>query len=151
MEKICLENIISGLMFIGFDKVDSLLLGYVTEGVLNSDLYHFVLEDDAIPTLYNHIDYLDGVYKFQGNEDIDSIVKLKNFDMTMKSFLALHSNKKLIECLKTLNYKDIVMKKISSIGIENIDDMNNLFSLKEKEIIMNIFGITLNNSKGIRR
>ena len=147
MEKISLENILSGLLFLGFDKVDSLLLGYTTEELLKSKLYHFVMENDISSTLYNHLDYVDGVYQYQEGENLDSIIKLKNLNVPMKSFLALNSNKKVIECLKTLDFKNIIIKKISSIGINNIDEMNYLFSDKEKDIIMNIFGIRLDNQK----
>lgn len=151
MEKISLENIVSGLMFMGFDKVDSLLLGYTTEELLKSNLYHFALKYDESSSLYKHLDYVDGTYQFRDDENLDSIIKLKNLNMPMKTFLALHSNKKILECLKILDFKDIVIKKISSIGINNINEMNYLFSLKEKEIIMNIFGITLNNNKVLRK
>lgn len=151
MEKISLENIISGLMFMGFDKVDSLLLGYTTEELLKSNLYHFALEYDESSALYKHLDYVDGTYQFRDDENLDSIIKLKNINMPMKTFLALHSNKKILECLNLLDFKDIVIKKISNIGINNINEMNHLFSLKEKEIIMNIFGITLNNNKVLRK
>ena len=151
MEKICLENILSGLMFIGFDKVDSLLLSYTTDSILKSDMYHFVLEDDTIPTLYNHIEFSDGVYKFFDDENLESDIKLKNLKVPMKTFLALHSSKKIIECLKNIDYKNIILKKISSIGLDNLNDMNYLFSSKEKEVIMNIFGITLNSNKGLHK
>lgn len=146
MEKISLENVLSGLLFLGFDKVDSLLLGYTTEELLKSNLYHFVMEDDSSAKLYNHLDYVDGVYQFKEDEDLDSIIKLKNLSMPMKTFLALNSNKKLIECLKLLDFKDVIIKKISSIGINNIDEVNHLFSDKEKDI-MNTYGIKVNKQK----
>jgi len=151
MEKISLENIISGLMFIGFDKVDSLLLGYATEELLKSDMYRFVLEEDTTTSLYKHIDYVDGVYQFKEDETLDSMIIFKKLKMPMKTFLVLHSNKKLIDTLKTINFQEIVLKKISSIGVNNLSDMNYLFSSKEKEIIMNIFGITFNNSNKVLR
>ena len=147
MEKISLENIISGLMFMGFDKVDSLLLGYTTEELLKSNLYHFALKYDESSALYKHLNYVDGTYQFRDDENLDSIIKLKNLNMPMKTFLALHSNKKLIEVLKSIDFKNVVLKKISTIGLSNLNEMNYLFSSKEKEIIMNIFGITLNNNK----
>ena len=153
MEKICIENIISGLMFIGFDKVDSLLLNYTTEAIFNSGIYAFKFDDDAIVSLYNYIDIEDNIFKFKEGESLNSIVtsnKVK--DLPMKTLLALHSNKKIIEVLKTIDFKKIILRKISSIGINNLSEMNYLFSSKEKEIIMNIFGITLNsNEKGLRK
>ena len=151
MEKICLENVLSGLLFLGFDKVDSLLLGYTIEELLQSDMYYFAMEDDESSTLYKHLDYVNGVYQFKECMSLNSIIKLKNLNISMNTFLALHSNKKLIECLKSLDFRNIVIKKISCIGINNINEMNYLFSSKEKEIIMNIFGITLNNSKVLRK
>ena len=152
MEKICLENLISGLMFVGFDKVDSLLLEYSFEELMKQDLHKIQLGDVAIPSLYNYVEFVDGSFKLKNNYDLDDDIKLKNDVMiSVRKILALHSNKRLIECLKRINYKDIVLKKISRIGVNNLSSMNNLFSSKEKEIIMNIFGITLDNSKVLRK
>ena len=148
MEKICLDNIISALLFLGFDKVDSLLISYTTKNILESDMYHFELDNDSLPSLYNYVELSSGTFKL--NEQ--SIEKINHgFKENIKKILALHSNKRLIEYLKTVDFTDIVLLKLNSIGIKNALELNNLFSNKEKQIIMNIFDINVEKEEHLKK
>ena len=55
---------------------------------------------------------------------------------------ALHTNKKLIEYLSNLDFINIVQKKAKMVGLGRLQEKEELFSSKEKEILYEIFGVT---------
>lgn len=148
MVNICLEDVISGLMYLGFDKVDNLLLGYVLETVLKSNMYNFKLVDYTSLSLYRYIDFDNNIYQLKSEDELKSN---EITSLPIKNVLALNSNKKLIDFLKNVDFKDIVLKKVKCIGLNNLCNMNYLFSNYEKMIIMEIFDINLKDVKVKRK
>lgn len=145
MEKINTEIIINSLFAIGFDKVDSLLFTYVL-GKLSNDsiaLERVELEEREFSENFNkYVEYSDTFYQLKYGYSMDSIVSLmpiQNIELSL--IKVLNTNKFLIQYLKELDFREIIVKKIIALGIDRINDYEMLFSKKEKEIISNMFGI----------
>lgn len=142
MEKICLDNILSALLFYGFDKVDSLLLYYTTKNVLTADEFKFVLDQDSLPTLFKYVEFKDNTYQLKNGMSLSDEVEVGNkIVMPIKNILALHSNKKLMKYLKSVDFSNIILQKITNLKPENINEVAYLFSTKEKNIISNGLGL----------
>ena len=134
MEKINTEIIINSLFAIGFDKVDSLLFTYVL-GKLSNDsiaLERFEFEERIFSENFNkYVEYSDTFYQLKYGYSTDDLPLIK----------VLNTNKSLIQYLKELDFRKIIVRKIIALGIDRINDYEMLFSKKEKEIISNMFGI----------
>ena len=140
MEKINSEILVSSLFKVGFDKVDSVFYTFVLGElkVLNAP-FKFE-ESEYSETFKKYVDYKDLIYKLKDGITLDTMVNNDN-EHYFPLKRMLNSNIRLVEYLKTLDYKKIIIKKISFLGIENIYKFKELFSNKEKEIIYNIFGM----------
>ena len=151
MSKINSEIIISSLFRIGFDQVDSLLYTYTLGKIFqdNAELNLFEYENKELSETFNkYIDNDGNVYKFKDGYDLNTIVSLKPIqNIELPLYKVLNINSLLIEYLKEIDFKEIIFKKIVSLGIDKINDFEKLFSDKEKEIISEMFGIDKMNKE----
>ena len=51
-------------------------------------------------------------------------------------FINTYPNKKLLEYLESVDFREIISKKVSTMGYERLDKFDYLFSNKEKQIIL---------------
>mgnify|MGYP003435808580 CR=1 FL=1 len=110
------EMLVSSLFVLGFDSIDGMLFTY-TLGKLSLDnqkLKLFNFKDDPITSTFNK--YVEG----------------RNFPLRY----ALQTNKKLLEYLESVDFREIISKKVSTMGYERLDKFDYLFSNKEKQIIL---------------
>ena len=141
MSKINSEIIISSLFRIGFDQVDSLLYTYTLGKIFqdNAELNLFEFKDKELSETFN---------KFKDGYDLNTIVSLKPIqNIELPLYKVLNINSLLIEYLKEIDFKEIIFKKIVSLGIDKINDFEELFNDKEKEIISEMFGIDKMNKE----
>ena len=142
MEKINSEILISSLFMLGFDQVDSLLYTYTLGKIMteNTQLKLFEFKDEKTSQIFNeYIEYDNNKFKFKNGCDLNTIVLYHNIDLPL--YKALNINSILVEYLKTLDFKEIIVKKIMALGTDRINNYKELFSHKEKEIIYEMFGI----------
>ncbi len=144
MEKINTEILVSSLFTIGFDKVDALLYTY-TLGQLSIDnqkLQLFEFEDSEPSQKFNdYVDYDGTIFKLKDGVTLETNVSpVANHVWPLGK--ALHTDKKLIEYLGSLNFANIVQKKARIIGLESLQEKEKLFSSKEKEILYEMFGVS---------
>lgn len=144
MEKINTEILVSSLFTIGFDKVDALLYTY-TLGQLSIDnqkLQLFEFEDSETSQKFNEsVDYDGIIFKLKDGITLETNVSpVENHVWPLGK--ALHTNKKLIKYLESLNFRNIVQKKAKMVGLERLQEKEELFSCKEKEILYEMFGVS---------
>lgn len=150
MEKISTESMISSLFAIGFDRVDPLLFTY-TMGQLFTDNFEmqlFYFEDREFSEQFKkYVDYENGIYKLKKGITLDTnISPLKESVFLLRN--ALRTNRQLVGYLSDLDFRKIIIKKIKELGECQIENFDNLFSNREKEIIYDMFEMGNNNGNG---
>ena len=134
MERINTEVIVSSLISIGFEKVDSLLFTYTLAQLTNdnSQLQFFKFEDYRTHDLFNdYIEFKNYAFQLKEGYTLDTKVPY-NYGVMYPLKKVLHTNKKLIEYLSQLDFKPIIAKKIETLKNSN---MSILLSNKEQEIM----------------
>ncbi len=112
MEKINTEILVSSLLKIGFDKVDSLLftntLAKLSIDNQKSQLFDFV--DSETSPLFNEFVNYDGIeFKLKDGITLDTNVSpIKDHVFPLGK--ALHTNEHLIDYLERLDFNDIKSK-----------------------------------------
>ncbi len=142
MEKINSEILISSLFYIGFDKVDSILFTYTLAklSIDNRLMKTFEYDDEEFCHVFNeYIRCVDGIYQPIEDIDLDTLVPFGEKLVPLRK--RLHTNKKLVEYLSLLDFREIIFKKITLLSDKHIDTLPDYFCDKEKEIISKIFGI----------
>ena len=129
MENINLEIIVSSLLHMGYDYVDNLLLINTLGYICSHDKDHnFIFKDCYYSNgFYKNIIYDGTIFKLNDNIDKDNILNINN---------------KLIDFLNEADFRIIIIKKIIiSLNNYDLDNIDNLFCKKEKEIIRKLFNI----------
>ena len=153
MEKINTEILISSLLAVGFEKVDSILFTYILSklSIDNRTMQSFEFIDEEFSnTFKEYVSYDGNTYMIKDMYTIDTLIMTKNGNVPLRKLL--HTNKKLITYLDLLDFREIIMKKISLLGAKQLDTIPNYFSNKEKEIMYKMFGIeAMHHEKAIER
>ena len=142
MEKINTEMLLSSLMEIGFDKVDTYLYKYTLNQVLsdNSESQSFQFEDSEISRYFNEYIDCDGkMIQLKDGVTLNTLIRDGKQFYPLRSKLSTNQN--LFEYLSNLDFRQIIVKKIASLNVDRVDEFEQLFSDKEKEIINKMFGI----------
>lgn len=136
MESICTEDIISSLIVIGFESVDSLLFTYTLGDLsINPDARgKFKYVDAELSKEFSKYICYDGL-KFQLKDglQLDTKVPVKGLNVSIPIIRKLQANKKLVEYLNDLDFSEIVSKKIGNI--EN-DDLRRILVCPYEERII---------------
>jgi len=131
MEKINTEIVISSLISMGFDKIDTLLYTYTLAktSMLNDKLKLFKYEDEEYSEVFNkNVDYTT------------PIITLKEGASSEE----LNINTNLINILETIDYKEVVMAKFKMLyELGQLDLFNDYFSKREKEILYTEFNVEI--------
>lgn len=140
MEKINTEILISSLISIGFDKVDSLLYTY-TLAKLTTDNYRlktFCFEEKEFSQTFNkYIEYSNMSFKLKNDYTLDTNVSPRK-EQIWPIKKELHTNEKLIEYLNILDFSEIISKKLETYNMQTTTEFNkSILSNKEIEIIKN--------------
>ncbi len=123
MELICTEDIISSLIIIGFESVDSLLFAYTLGDLsINPDARgKFRYVDAELSKEFSECVCYDGL-KFQLKDglQLDTKVPVNGLDVSIPVIRRLHANKKLVEYLNNLDFNEIISKKIGDIESDDL-------------------------------
>ena len=129
MEKINTENIIASLILMDFEFVDVLLYTSTLATISKDEEFrrNFEFQDKEISEDFFDIVGFNGViFKIKEDCNIPILLEFK-----------LHPNKKLLEYLKSIDFKDVLDNKMKLIRNCNIEDFGYLISNKEREILDN--------------
>lgn len=144
MEKINTEMVVSSLFLVGFDQVDALLytcvLGQLS--IDNQEMQLFEFSDIELSAVFNkYVNYNGIIFKLKEGVSLETdISPIEGKVLPLGN--VLHTSKKLIDYLTKLDFRKIVLKKISILCNEDIDNLDLLFSSKEKAIIHEMFGLS---------
>ena len=142
MVKINSENIIISLMELGFDSVDIYLYTFVLRKLLhdNKKIQLFEFVDEPKTHLFNEVIVNDECgYHFKKGISLSSKF-CKNDNVTLRTLLK--SKSELIDYLVCIDFKEIVLDKLSQFNSGDINSINTYFCDKEKDIIINMFNPT---------
>lgn len=143
MEFINTEKIVSSLLGIGFEQVDGILFTIVLEKIIleQRNSFNFDSSDNNYSNFFNtYIEQKDSIYRIKNEYNYSSNVSTDEHYISLQSSLKYQCDK-LTKYLESLDFKDIVIKKINMLGIEQINKYPSLLSTKEKIIVSEIFGI----------
>ncbi len=141
MERINNERIIVSLFAYGFDTVDSNLYNFVLSKLSmdNGELCEFRFANEPFSGFFSEIVVFDEKgYHLKDDLTLNSKINEK-YNATIRD--ALNINKELINYFDTLDFKEAVFKKILQFGVNQIDQLEESFCAKEREIIADMFGI----------
>lgn len=139
------ESLISGLFSIGFNVVDEILYKSVLDILLcdteSAEVFHFDQENNTFSENFMyHTIVLPQSYKLNEASLIKEI-KPGQFQ-TIKPSDVLNVSPALITYLETINYNEIFSKKYKHYKECNmLDRFDELFSVKEVEIMRNTFDV----------
>ncbi len=137
MEVINTEALVSSLLVMGFDKIDSLLYVY-TLGQLtidNTKTKDFSFQDQEIsPDFEKYIEFDGSVYRLKEGYTLDTnISPINGHTYTLRD--RFQSHKKLLEYLSTVDFKSIVLKKANNM----LAPEKEFFCDKELELVPELF------------
>ena len=139
MYNISTEDIVKALFAMGFEKVDTVLFGLV----LSTSKFEengFKFSDLPLTQIFlRYMDYDGYVFTFKEGVTLDTEMPIsKSYGWTLRR-LFIHNT--LINYLSTLDFKDIVLRKIKYLGEEKLEEFDYLFSEKEKLLAPDILMI----------
>lgn len=132
MEKITTEALLTTMFKYGFEQIDPLLytftLAKVSYQYAKNKYFELAYDEPLSDRFKYHTVKVGPVYKMNmsaNQRDIDR-------------WLSYHSNDRLLECLNSINFGEIIEKKREALGLE-INELikNPIFSQREKDIIIN--------------
>ena len=129
MEKISVETLLTTLFEYGFEKVDPVLFSLVLNKTILDDTKKHEFDFAFEVNLSKAIIKEDGMYRLSDNTNKDL-------------WFNYHTNEKLLEYFKTLDFEKLITKKLEGYGYSQLDYIlgkekieEKYFSLKELEII----------------
>lgn len=145
MYNISTEDIVKSLFAMGFEKVDTVLFGLVI-ATTKFEGNGFKFSDLPFTQIFlKYMNYDGVIFTFKEGVTLDTEITIsKNHSWTIRR-LFIHNT--LINYLSTLDFKDIVLRKIKYLGEEKLEEFDYLFSEKEKKLAPEYF----NNMKNTRK
>ena len=145
MYNISTEDIVKALFAMGFEKVDTVLFGLV----LSTSKFEengFKFSDLPLTQIFlRYMDYDGYVFTFKEGVTLDTEMPIsKSYGWTLRR---LFNHNRLINYLSTLDFKDIVLRKIKYLGEERLEEFDYLFSEKEKLLAPEYFNDIKNTRK----
>lgn len=145
MYNISTEDIVKSLFAMGFEKVDTVLFGLV----LSTSKFEengFKFSDLPLTQIFlRYMDYNGYVFTFKEGVTLDTEMPIsKSYGWTLRR---LFNHNRLINYLSTLDFKDIVLRKIEYLGEETLEEFDYLFSEKEKLLAPEYFNDIKNTRK----
>ena len=145
MYNISTEDIVKSLFAMGFEKVDTVLFGLV----LSTSKFEengFKFSDLPLTQIFlRYMDYDGYVFTFKEGVTLDTEMPIsKSYGWTLRR---LFNHNRLINYLSTLDFKDIVLRKIKYLGEEKLEEFDYLFSEKEKLLAPEYFNDIKNTRK----
>ena len=145
MYNISTEDIVKALFAMGFEKVDTVLFGLV----LSTSKFEengFKFSDLPLTQIFlRYMDYNGYVFTFKEGVTLDTEMPIsKSYGWTLRR---LFNHNRLINYLSTLDFEDIVLRKIEYLGEETLEEFDYLFSEKEKLLAPEYFNDIKNTRK----
>ncbi len=137
METINTETLVTSLFRVGFDKVDSILFSYTLGSIKSNEegRKNFYFDDRMLSSWFTtYVEFKDGLFSLKEGYSLDSMVETPSNANVPLCHLLL-TNRKLTDYLKTLDFTEIISKKVLILGENSIEESPSLYSEKEKEII----------------
>ena len=101
--KINTEDLVSSLLFIGFDKVDSVLFSYTLRKISTQSTFQF--EDHMLTKSFNNYIEFDGI-SFKLKEGLSLDKSKKDYNPSFR--MALIRKQELTNYLKTIDFSEII-------------------------------------------
>ena len=145
MYNISTEDIVKSLFAMGFEKVDTVLFGLVL-ATTKFEENGFKFSDLPFTQIFlRYMDYDGFIFTFKEGVTLDTEMPIsKNYSWTLRR---LFNHNRLINYLSTLDFKDIVLRKIKYLGEERLEEFDYLFSEKEKLLAPEYFHDIKNTRK----
>ena len=145
MYNISTEDIVKSLFAMGFEKVDTVLFGLVI-ATTKFEENGFKFSDLPFTQIFlKYMNYDGVIFTFKEGVTLDTEITIsKNHSWTIRR-LFIHNT--LINYLSTLDFKDIVLRKIKYLGEEKLEEFDYLFSEKEKKLAPEYFNDIKNTRK----
>ena len=145
MYNISTEDIVKSLFAMGFEKVDTVLFGLVL-ATTKFEENGFKFSDLPFTQIFlKYMNYDGVIFTFKEGVTLDTEITIsKNHSWTIRR-LFIHNT--LINYLSTLDFKDIVLRKIKYLGEEKLEEFDYLFSEKEKLLAPEYFNDIKNTRK----
>ena len=126
MKKINTEELLIVLFRYGFERIDPVLYTLVLEKVVlenaKTQEYEISFEEPLGELISDRV------------EKVNSIYKLKENQVSKELWFKYHSNDRLYKYIESLNFEEIISKKVNTYGPQGINNTN--FSKKEIDIII---------------
>lgn len=171
--KVSMENLFNSLFILGYDKVDSFLFMAVWGNLYfdyrdkknNTFIYNnkeynceleFIKNNKLSKDFLFCVDDYFGGYKLINSNIMDTnvanIMEVDNINYLYGKCITTLNNQLLANYIdKNIDMNRVVVQKIANYGINNINNYSDIFCGKEKDMIVNIFGISSNNVKKLKR
>ena len=145
MYNISTEDIVKSLFAMGFEKVDTVLFGLVLATTKFEENGFKFSDLPFTQILLKYMNYDGVIFTFKEGVTLDTEITIsKNHSWTIRR-LFIHNT--LINYLSTLDFKDIVLRKIKYLGEEKLEEFDYLFSEKEKLLAPEYFNDIKNTRK----
>lgn len=156
------ENLISALFILGFEQIDSFFLTAIMANLsINSrknKFYQIILEDehyDCILDFKQDTELSKPFFKFVDvnfmtklkdginmDSDVAKVIELNNVNYSFRQYISSLNNRLLAKYIEqNIDLSKIVIEKISVYGKDNVMYFKDIFSDKEKSMLLEIFGI----------
>ena len=134
MEKINTELLISSLFKLGFDKIDPILFTYTLGKITKDGVFSFEEQDTSI-AFKKYVVFYDGFIRLKDGYSLDTNISCnKSIPITIGQ--SLFENKYLFDYLSTLDFTDIILKKVEDYTIGATGEVKkDFFSKKEIDIL----------------
>ena len=133
METVSTEDIVSCLLTLGYDQVDTLLVSLIN-GKLSLEGDFEIVDEHCSNIFQKYVETNDIIFKLKKNVNLDiNISEDKEKPLTLRQFFS--KKKKLLEFLNNIDLERLVYQKIKMIGVANVNKYREIFSNKEKELL----------------
>ena len=141
MEKYTVGDLVSALLISGFNKVDSLLLKLLNKKIQNDPILGrklFFVNSIESSVFRNVITYDKSVFEIKGKTALDSLYYSDECNVTFGDVLP--KKEILINYAINEDLTDVILEKVSKIGLDNLPNYIHLFSNKEIDIVKHKLG-----------
>ena len=134
MEKINTELLISSLFKLWFDKIDPILFTYTLGEITKDGAFSFE-EQDISKSFKKYVDFFDGFIRLKDGYYLDTNISPNDsIPITIGQFL--FGNKYIFDYLSTLDFTDIILKKVRDYTIGATGEVKkDFFSTKEIDLL----------------
>ena len=127
-------KLISFLFKLGFDKIDPILFTYTLGEITKDGAFSFE-EQDTSKAFKKYVVFYDGFIRLKDGYSLDTNISC-NESIPITIGQSLFGNKYLFDYLSTLDFTDIILKKVEAYDIGTTGEVKkDFFSTKEIDLL----------------